>query len=283
VTTKNYSNFILKENMGADHSQSIADLLQHQTATTVGSTTIITSAEAPKPASRGDGSFKAMAAFSSRQQIINNSKRAMSPGGMPGHTRMSIRRSLSTGSATTDEWGFFEDFEPLTPNDHRSHSIDECQEEKTLVRALSLPSPVTQPPIYILESSLATQQLWYATAGKRPKQPPQEREYFEQLWRKNFELSSVQYKEFSAEVTITPTVTPSNSSSSNTSGVAFSDSLGPSNLVKSDKDKAKVKGVIREEVPYKEFNGEPASPKTPNHQTLLLTLTTLTPDLILAY
>lgn len=64
-----------------------------------------------------------------------------------------------------------------------------------LHKALSLPPPVTEPPFYILESSLETQQLWYSTAGRRPKQPAQEREYFERLWKANFEASSVHYKE----------------------------------------------------------------------------------------
>ena len=46
-------------------------------------------------------------------------------------------------------------------------------------------------PWYILESTLATQQLWYATAGQRPKQPQQEREYFECLYEKNFQQSEI--------------------------------------------------------------------------------------------
>ena len=46
-------------------------------------------------------------------------------------------------------------------------------------------------PLYILESTLATQQLWYATAGQRPKQPQKERDYFERLWKRNFELSEI--------------------------------------------------------------------------------------------
>lgn len=225
--------------MGADQSR-FPDTSQQQLTTPVASATIIASADAPQRTSatfnRSDGSFKFLS------MNILHSKRALSPGVM-------MRRSLSTGSATTDEWGFFEDFEPLPPNDH-CRSQDECQEEKTMVRALSLPSPVTQPPMYVLESTLATQQLWYATAGKRPKQPPQEREYFEQLWRKNFELSSVQYKESAGEGTApTAPVTPSSNSSS--SG-AFSENLGPSS-VKADKTMGKLHR--KEEVSYKEFNG----------------------------
>ena len=46
-------------------------------------------------------------------------------------------------------------------------------------------------PWYILESTLTTQQLWFATAGQRPKQPQSEREYFECLYKKNFQLSEI--------------------------------------------------------------------------------------------
>ena len=60
---------------------------------------------------------------------------------------------------------------------------------------MSLPPPASDPPFYILESNLETQQLWYSTAGKRPKQPTNEREYFEQIWTQNFQDSKVQYEE----------------------------------------------------------------------------------------
>lgn len=35
--------------------------------------------------------------------------------------------------------------------------------------------------------------LWKHTAGNRPPQPEEEREYFEMLWRQNFALSNVEY------------------------------------------------------------------------------------------
>ena len=53
---------------------------------------------------------------------------------------------------------------------------------------------MTDVPLYILESNLETQQLWYSTAGRRPKQPVHEREFFEQQWQQNFETSSVKYE-----------------------------------------------------------------------------------------
>ena len=74
----------------------------------------------------------------------------------------------------------------------RDHTFPLCQ---TLHKALSLPPPASDPPFYILESNLETQQLWYSTAGKRPKQPANEREYFEQIWKQNFQESKVQYEE----------------------------------------------------------------------------------------
>lgn len=131
------------------------------------------------------------------------------------------------GTRENDPWGWFEDFESPNFFYHRGYSsssnipgsehentrynfIVRCQlnwlfisaffherefTKQPLHKALSLPPPVTEPPSYILESSLKTQQLWYSTAGRRPRQPDREREYFEQLWRKNFEVSNVNYKD----------------------------------------------------------------------------------------
>ena len=80
-------------------------------------------------------------------------------------------------------------------------------------RTLSLPPAVTAPPLYILESSLESQELWYATAGRRPQQPEEERKYYENLWRQNFEVSSVQYK-----TPIYSMSSPSQKNSKNNSG-----------------------------------------------------------------
>jgi len=84
------------------------------------------------------------------------------------------RRSLSQGSlsiSSEDGYGWFED-EPAKA---------------------SLEAPASTTPIYVLESSLPSQKLWYETAGRRPKQPENERKYFEELWKANFEKSSINY------------------------------------------------------------------------------------------
>lgn len=94
-----------------------------------------------------------------------------------------------------DDFGWFEDFESFAP---KSDSVN-CGNQQpshrmpSLHKSLTLPTPATQPPLYILESSLETQKLWYVTAGRRPKQPDNEREYFEQLWSQNFAQSEVTY------------------------------------------------------------------------------------------
>ena len=214
---------------------------------------------------RSDGSFKFNNGVSPKlsfmfQRVVNSSKRAMSPG-----YGSRIRRSLSTGSATTEgEWGFFEDFEPPTPNNEppSPNNHENVMEDRTLVRALSLPSPATQAPMYVLESTLATQQLWYATAGQRPKQPQQEREYFESLWKRNFELSEIpqpEEKTIEATTTTTTTITTISatapSSSSSSSSMASGITAGITTNSPTNGNKAK-KIQIREEVPYKEFDGE---------------------------
>jgi hypothetical protein len=55
------------------------------------------------------------------------------------------------------------------------------------------PSDALNAPNYILEQNLSDQMLWKHTAGNRPPQPEEEREYFEMLWRQNFALSNVEY------------------------------------------------------------------------------------------
>jgi len=89
-----------------------------------------------------------------------------------------------------DIFGWFTDIE-LNENcskDQRETSFSTC-----LHRSLTLPLPLTVPPTDVLESSLSCQHLWYLTAGRRPRQPVDERIHFENLWRENFELSAVKY------------------------------------------------------------------------------------------
>lgn len=103
--------------------------------------------------------------------------------------RTSVEKRKAS-SENDDPYGWFEDFE-ATPK-HLAHDENTTYfHQQPLQRSLSLPGPLTTPPFYVLESSLETQQLWYITAGQRPKQPDKERKYFEKLWEQNFENSSV--------------------------------------------------------------------------------------------
>ena len=79
--------------------------------------------------------------------------------------------------------------------DSGSSSKPSLRENKgfSLLQTLSLPSPRTVPPQYVLESSIEYQHLWYSTAGRRPKQPDTEREHFHNLWKENFRNSEVDY------------------------------------------------------------------------------------------
>ncbi len=64
---------------------------------------------------------------------------------------------------------------------------------------LDLPTPETHPPVYILEATLEDQELWYKTAGQRPVQPPEERKYYESLWKNNFEKSEA-FRSYSTDL-----------------------------------------------------------------------------------
>ena len=90
----------------------------------------------------------------------------------------------STGS--TDGWGWFD--EHTMPEDVVD-GPEFCHQP--VQRSLSLPPPVTEPPLSVLESPLPTQVLWYSTAGQRPRQPEKERIHYEKVWRDNFEKSAV--------------------------------------------------------------------------------------------
>ncbi len=127
---------------------------------------------------------KAVSFDSGVKYTTSLSSRVSSPGAVP-----LVRKRLLSSDSDRDDYGWFDDFE--SPNLQKVLSTDFPQQP--LQRALTLPAPATEPPLYILESSLETQQLWYSTAGRRPKQPEQEREYYENLWSKNFEDSAITY------------------------------------------------------------------------------------------
>lgn len=108
-------------------------------------------------------------------------------------------------TVSSDPWGWFDDFDSNNPT-YINYDVDHNQRSKIsqtissepilkINKALSLPLPAYNPPLYVLESSVQTQQLWYETAGQRLPQPEHERKYFESLWQRNFELSSVKYQE----------------------------------------------------------------------------------------
>jgi hypothetical protein len=100
----------------------------------------------------------------------------------------------------SNSYGHFENLEPEPVS--RSTTPDSTDEP--LRKSLSLPTPVTDPPIYVLESSLDTQHLWYLTAGTRPRQPLEERRFYEQLWQQNFYASQVDYPEYQTSETNEP-------------------------------------------------------------------------------
>mmetsp|Transcript_6581 Transcript_6581/g.8904 ORF Transcript_6581/g.8904 Transcript_6581/m.8904 type:complete len:321 (+) Transcript_6581:47-1009(+) len=86
-----------------------------------------------------------------------------------------------------DVWGWFEE---LGDTDSDRNEAD------TIGRASSFTGGYKETPEYIIEESLSSQALWHDTAGKRPKQPEDERAYFLKLWEENFrhsEVPSVKY------------------------------------------------------------------------------------------
>jgi len=104
--------------------------------------------------------------------------------------------TASTASTDDDSFGWFEDFEgsyeqlgDIILEDSFNSKNNSKKSNALFSKVKSLKSPANEPPVYVLESSLSEQQLWYETAGKRPRQPHQERKYYEKLWSKNFETS----------------------------------------------------------------------------------------------
>ena len=106
-----------------------------------------------------------------------------------------INKCMSYDSAENginDEFGWFDDIESNVLTLNGSNRVNKPGSVSTM-KTLSLPLPKTNPPSYVLESRVETQHLWYETAGQRPQQPRHEREYFESIWKRNFENSGVDY------------------------------------------------------------------------------------------
>ena len=102
---------------------------------------------------------------------------------------------VTKSDGSIDPWGWFEDFETDSQSLSFFSSVEDMtslmEKPQPLHRALSLPAPATIPPLYILESTLETQQLWYSTAGRRPKQPKSERDKFEKELSKSEAVPSL--------------------------------------------------------------------------------------------
>jgi hypothetical protein len=129
----------------------------------------------------------------SHVSVPHMSRLSQNSGSYPGN---SDKRSPATvkrkrlSSNDFSDYGWYEDFDANSA--YNSFTSEYTQQP--LHKALTLPAPASEPPLYILESSLETQQLWYATAGRRPPQPPHEREKFEKIWSQNFESSEIPCK-----------------------------------------------------------------------------------------
>ena len=95
-------------------------------------------------------------------------------------------RSLSLGSESDtgdSSYGWFEDTD--------SPMVSYGKEPGDISAGSNQQKPITasDTPLYILETELETQKLWYETAGRRPKQPEEERRYFEKLWEEQLQKS----------------------------------------------------------------------------------------------
>lgn len=103
--------------------------------------------------------------------------------------------SAGGGGGLSQNYGHFDPIEDDEERHCHSAPVEFESNEEPLQKSLSLPTPVTDPPIYVLESSLHSQHLWYETAGTRPRQPLEERMFYEKLWQQNFRESKVEYSD----------------------------------------------------------------------------------------
>eukprot|EP00611_Tribonema_gayanum_P009206 TRINITY_DN1896_c0_g1_i2.p1 TRINITY_DN1896_c0_g1~~TRINITY_DN1896_c0_g1_i2.p1 ORF type:complete len:383 (+),score=109.63 TRINITY_DN1896_c0_g1_i2:276-1424(+) len=114
------------------------------------------------------------------------SLKSIGSGGSLGKRRGDSTLSVNSES---DPWGWFEDPETDAHGGGSAQGCADTQHET----APGGGTPVKETPIYVLTESLSAQRLWHQTAGRRPRQPSQERTYFEQVWEKNFGESEVDY------------------------------------------------------------------------------------------
>lgn len=101
-----------------------------------------------------------------------------------GEEKMGDEGKQARGGAHEDDpWGWFEDVEHGVPQEQHFSPQNMGGDEKK----------IRQTPSYVLEDSLSAQALWHMTSGQRPRQPDEERRYFENLWLANFEKSRASF------------------------------------------------------------------------------------------
>mmetsp|Transcript_16329 Transcript_16329/g.24206 ORF Transcript_16329/g.24206 Transcript_16329/m.24206 type:complete len:320 (-) Transcript_16329:79-1038(-) len=104
---------------------------------------------------------------------------------------------LNYASSDSEAWGWYE-FEESSPHDHLLEEENPNHHKEKACEERNHNSVITNPvakevPTYVLTETLSSQKLWHQTAGKRPRQPEWEREYYEEKWKQNFVQSSVDY------------------------------------------------------------------------------------------
>jgi len=97
-----------------------------------------------------------------------------------------MSRRYDRNPCEDEDYGWYEDCDTMS-------AMGETTNGQLVHQALVIPTPVCEPPMYVLESSLETQQLWYKTAGQRLPQPEEERAAMEKVWKENFASSQVKH------------------------------------------------------------------------------------------
>ncbi|CAM9845553.1 unnamed protein product [Pylaiella littoralis] len=139
------------------------------------------------------GRFEEEEAASARDSDFSFARAAISNGSLNGSLDSSgsssggVSPPAGPGSQMSDgePWGWFDEMDDIGGDGG--------------VGPPATPHVTKVTPPYILTESLSSQRLWRETAGKRPRQPSQERLFFEEQWAKNFSDSEVDYSEPLAE------------------------------------------------------------------------------------